>query len=265
MKGDEKGWFVRPGLARTAPNRGAGNLYRAAADNPDVVGGVPLDSVEAAVTAAVRLGYKIAEAQIDRTARLATRLREAGDQAAGPGSDRKALDATEQLVFKAMMSGLAWVEGVVADRANPVRRLASAQFRLLGSILGLLPAEDARTTRPATGTSPAEETPAVTQRARAHGRQRRRARVQPLIKHDARGRAVQVRQWELSTGASGTYQLTFFSDVPDRDPIEGRLHVSGRGSPTLTLATSGKTAPGLWKAAVCDGEGVQIGYIEVAL
>ena len=106
-------------------------------------GGVPLDSVESAVTAAVRMGYKVAAAQIERTARIARRFRDAGDQAAGArrdqgeSSERKALDASEQLIFKALMAGLGWLEGVAADNGNPVRRIAAAQFQMLGAMLGL--------------------------------------------------------------------------------------------------------------------------------
>ena len=71
-------------LERYAAQSAAGNFYRAGARRrSDAVGGMPSTASSAAVTAAVRLGYKVAEAQIDRTARLARRLRDAGDQAAG--------------------------------------------------------------------------------------------------------------------------------------------------------------------------------------
>ena len=69
-------------------------------------------------------GYKVAEAQIDRSARLARRLREAGDQAVGPRSDRQALDATEQLVFRAMMARPELARRVRRPRrGNPLKRL----------------------------------------------------------------------------------------------------------------------------------------------
>ena len=78
---------------RTGPRRSAANFYRSASGSGVVIGGVPMDTVEDAVTAAVRMGYKIAQAQIDRTTRIAQRFKDAGERAAGPHSDRQALDA----------------------------------------------------------------------------------------------------------------------------------------------------------------------------
>ena len=77
------------------PDRGAANFYRSASDNDAAVGGVPLDSVEAAVVAAVRMGYKIAAEQIDRTERHRPAAAPGGRQGrrrrqrpAGAGCDR---------------------------------------------------------------------------------------------------------------------------------------------------------------------------------
>jgi len=58
--------FVRP-VTRTGPRRSAANFYRSASGSGVVIGGVPRDTVEDGVTAAVRMGYQIAQAQIDRT------------------------------------------------------------------------------------------------------------------------------------------------------------------------------------------------------
>jgi hypothetical protein len=268
--------FTRPPLERYGPNRGAANFYRASVDDPNAIGGIALDSVEAAVTAAVRLGYKVAEAQIDRTSRLARRMRDAGDRATGgtsdkQRSDKKALDATEQLIFKAMMAGLSWLEGAAADPGNPVRRLATAQFQLLGSLLGLLPSD-----QPLAGSSralenrPADdsgEAPPIRSATRPSPAGRR----PPLVKHaktrDGRlvRRAVRVGDWELSSEApAGKYPLIFHGAGSGAATIPGELHVSRTGS-TLTVKTSGKSAAGLYKTAVCDDDGVQIGYIELTL
>ena len=72
---------------------------------------MPLIAAEDAVVAAVRLAYQVAETQIERSARLARRLRKAGDRAVGARSDRKAVDATEQMIVRAMMGALTWLEG----------------------------------------------------------------------------------------------------------------------------------------------------------
>ena len=47
------------------------------------IGGVPLTTAEDTVVAAVRLAYKVADAQIEHSMRLAQRLRTAGDRQAG--------------------------------------------------------------------------------------------------------------------------------------------------------------------------------------
>ena len=134
-----KSAWSRPQLERDRPIRThVGGFYRTADGSDAGIGGVPLTTAEDAVVSAVRLAYKVADAQIAQSMRLAQRLRKAGDRQAGEHSDRKALDATEQLVFRAMMGALAWVEAATAtEEGSPLMRLLSSQYRLLGSLLGL--------------------------------------------------------------------------------------------------------------------------------
>jgi hypothetical protein len=268
MNRRDAGWFERPRPARTAPHRGAANFYRAApGDATGAAGGVPLDSVEAVLVAAVRTGYKIAEAQVDRSARLAQRLRQAGDRAAGPGSDRQALDATEQLVFRAMMSGLGWFEGVAADRGNPLRRAASAQYRLLGSLLGLTSSDEpeARPGAPEPSSTHARgsDPPRPTSRAS----RRPRAVESPQIRHTgSERRPVRVRQWELGPDTPpGDYRVVLYGPDAATGTIDGVLTVRRRHVAVLTLETRRDAKRGVWRAAVCDEPGTQVGYIEVEL
>jgi hypothetical protein len=260
--------FERPLLKRTAPRRSIANVYRSSGGGA-AVGGVPLDSVEAAVVSAVRMGYKIAAAQIDRTERLAQRLRQAGDQAAGPGSDRQALDATEQLVFRAMMGGLSWLEGIATDGGNPLKRLAAAQYRILGSFLGLSPADKPPVRRGRRRDDSAEDheasPPAPAGRAAAVAQRPTRARLK--IRHETpEGRAVEVRRWHLAGAAApGQDPITFYSNKPGAGTIGGALIVTLKGAPTLSLATPPAAAPGLWKAAICDEQSMQIGSVEIVL
>jgi hypothetical protein len=268
MNNDHAG-FVRPSLKRTGPNRGAANFYRAAGAPGEAVAGVPIDSVEAAVVAAVRMGYRIAAAQIDRTERLAKRLRQAGDQAAGPGSDRQALDATEQLVFRAMMAALGWLEGVASDRSNPLKRFATAEYRILGSLFGLTPSEEPRVppSRPPDDVSD--------QKPRSRSARSRYAasgpppplHIQPLIRHKGpTRRAVQVRHLELADSAApGEYPVSFYSTRASARTIDGMLIVGDTGAPTLILTTPDDVRSGQWKGAICDDQDMQIGYIELAL
>jgi hypothetical protein len=257
---------TRPPLARRAPNRGAANFSRAASDNPDVVGGLPLDSVESAVTAAVRLGYKVAQAQVDRSARIARRFRDAADEAAGKDSERKAVDATEQLIFKALMAGLGWFEGVAADPGHPLKRLATAEFRLLGSMFGLIPPDPAPTpAAPAAATPSAEPTIEAARRTAAFT-PAARTRGYPQVKLDARAdlrRAVRVEACTLATDARAVYPLTFYSEG-DQGTITGDLTVAEAGS-LLRVQTSAAATAGRYTAAICDSDGLQLGYLVIAL
>lgn len=265
-------WRQRPPVARTRPNRAAGNFYRAASDDPHAIGGLPLDNVEATVTAAVRTGYRIAQAQLDRSARLARRLREAGDEATGVGedgqrSDVKALDATEQLIFKGIMSGLSWFEGVAAEGNNPIKRLASAEFRLLGSMLGLLPADAVNAAaRASAGFSQAS---AVSESARGGPP----LRSLPQIRHKKNGsgqakgrtaaRPVRVRAWELPPEVEGQFEMVFFHR--DSTSLSGTLVVAQTGAAVLTLATPATAPAGIYKGAVCDDDGLQLGRLEIVI
>jgi hypothetical protein len=264
--------FRRPRLPRRGPNRRAGNFYRAASDNPDVRAGVPLDSIEAAVVAAVRMGYKVASSALDRTAVVGARLREAGDAAVRPDdpsaedgaaeadSRRGALDATEQIIFKTLLSGLGWLEGVAADRRNPIRRVASAQYQMLGSLLGLLP-ED----RPER--SAAESSSPLSDREDAPPRRRQQVhREEPeetlQIRCEKPSRLVRVTRWSLTRPVAAHHVVVFYNDHDD-STLHGVLDVAAAGEATLTLR--GDIVPGRWQAAIYRSDGLQVGYIELTI
>jgi hypothetical protein len=271
MNASQSGRIERPPLTRYGPNRGATTFYRAAVDDPHAIGGVQLDSAEAVATAAIRLGYRIADAQVSRVGRIASRLREAGDQATGGSgddtrSDKKALDATEQLIFKTMLSGLSFLEGMAADRANPLRRLATAQFQILGSLLGLLPSErTAGSAGPTPPAPPARHEPPQAPAAPA-GPWRDPRGHPPRIKHASareERRHVQLSDWSLPALATAKYELLFHGADP-AGAFSGSLQVSRRDS-LLTVHASIKTPAGAYKAAVCDDDGVQLGFIELTV
>jgi hypothetical protein len=275
MNPQPKRRFTRPLLSRHGPNRAATNFYRVSGDNPDAIGGIALDSVEAAATAAVRLGYRIAEAQIDRTTRIAQRMRAAGDRATGGSSDskrsdRKALDATEELIFKGLMAGLGFLEGAAADRGNPIRRPATAQFQMLGSLLGLMPDQD--TARRRRTESPVDDDDVVVDQTPKGVSQRapRATRRPPQVKHAPRAgsggrRAVRVTEWELSSDApAGHYPLMFYPAAPPATAFPGELGVTRSGA-TLTVKTSAKTRAGRYQAAICADDGLQVGFIELTV
>jgi hypothetical protein len=220
------------------------------------------------VVGVVRMAYRVAEAQIDRSARLARRLREEGDRAVGPGSPEKALDATERIVFRTAMSFVEWLEGLAADRGNPLQRLASAQYRILGAMLGLVPGDG---TEPRDGRAP-DRAPGRGASARPAVGLARREEAPPFavrIKHAGRERrAVRVRVWEYAGGTGARQKIPVkFYHVRDgsKPPLEGEIVIAGRRAATLTLTTPPSAPPGRWRAAFCDADGVQVGAMEILL
>ncbi|MDB5947272.1 MAG: hypothetical protein JWQ33_2298 [Ramlibacter sp.] len=261
--------WSRPRPTRSGPRRNAGGLYRTAEGADGASGGVPLNTANAAVVAAVRLAYRVAEAQIDRSTRLAQRLRDAGDQEAGPHSDQKALDAAEKLVLKTMMSGLEWWEGSVAEGRCPVKRLAAAEYQMLGSILGLGPAKHAK--KPPTDDA-AAATSSAAWAADANGIGRKPAtamrRLQVVHKGERKDRRpVRIEAWEITlAGALQTVVYFFNADHGENEPIEAELEVSADNADIrLMIATPPRATPGRWKCAVCDSADVQVGSIEISL
>jgi hypothetical protein len=255
--------YTRPELEVSRPNRCTGGFYRAADAGGQTMGGVPLDSAEAAVVAAVRMGYKVAATQIDRSARLARRLREAGDRVGGGDSARQTVDATERLVFRSMMTGLTWLEALAAERGSPLGRMAAAQYSLLGKILGLGPGTEPSATAPA---RPGGEAPGPA--AAATGGD---ASGKPPIKVRLFGeknalRAVKVVHFELAGARTGTFDL-FFHHIDDRDAaaLPGTLDVHDDGTAALQLQTKKAAPSGTWRAPVCAPDGEQVGIVEIAL
>lgn len=254
--------FSRKALTATSPTRLAGGFYRTAqgAGN-DALGGVPLVSAEAALTAAVRLGYRVAAAQVDRSADWARRLRTAGDQAVGPNSDLHAVDSIERLLFKSMLSGLEWLEGVTAEQGSPLKRLAATEYQWVGSLLGI----DGKPPRPS-GHTP---TSAPTQHAAA-------APEPPVsppsavpwrlrIKHKGVPRAVFVSGWDCApiTSQGDGIGLRFVARSRPAMEIPGSLTTPLDGNPAVLTLTIRKGAPSdTWSAAICD-EGEQVGTIEI--
>jgi|AP12_2_1047962.scaffolds.fasta_scaffold02922_2 hypothetical protein len=254
--------YVRPPLPVSRPNRRAGGFYRSAGAKSQSMGGVPLDSAEAAVVAAVRMGYKVAATQIDRSARLARRLRDAGDRVSGGDSTRQAVDATERLIFRSMMAGLTWLEVLAAERGSPLRRLAAAEFSLLGKVLGVMPVEKAAAAETGSG----EDRPTSGSAARARTPAEAPLRVKLTGDKRAR-RAVTIVHWAVDRADRADPFEVYFHHAGGNGAavIDGKLHLVPRGTPELALATRKESPSGIWRASVCTEEGVQMGIIEIEL
>ena len=260
-----KSAWSRPQLERDRPIRTVGGFYRTADGSDAGIGGVPLTTAEDAVVSAVRLAYKVADAQIAQSMRLAQRLRKAGDRQAGEHSDRKALDATEQLVFRAMMGALAWVEAATAtEEGSPLMRLLSSQYRLLGSLLGLSVTDRSNLSQ----SHPPDTEPAIPRTLSpapaVSASQADRLRV---VHTGKSRRPVLVKRFRLMRdGPVPETSLEFYSaESVEHDPIEAVLETDDGGRATLKLDTPRNAPTGLWKAAVCLDDDAQVGLVEIEL
>lgn len=218
---------------------------------------MPLGSANDVVVAAVRLAYDVANAQIDRSDRLARRLREAGDRATGDASEATALDAVDGLVTKALMSGLEWWETSVAQGRCPTTRLFAAEYRLLGTMLGFIAPSEPVPPSPAAGAVPPSPAAGAVPLATALGV------VIVHLDEPVLRRAVTVEAFVLAGTVTAAIYFCHCAQ-PDLDRWQAQIDQGPDGRTRLSLAT-GARAAGNWRAAICDADGVQLGMIEIAL
>jgi hypothetical protein len=253
----------RPRLPRVSPKRIAGGFYRTVGNT---LGGVPLLTMEDAVTSAVRMAYKVASAQVERSSRLARRLRDAGDRAVGPDSDRQALDATERLVFRTMMGGLTWLEAAAAERDSPLKRLLAAEYGLLGSLLGLGAASPPVTKDESTSTDEATAGRSARYADEKAATGSAMERSVKIVHAKPPFRPVRIGAIEFGEVAPAGYGLMFYSvERVQSKPIAAELLVRAKRDITLTLATPIRAPTGRWQAAITDVNRRQVGFIEILL
>ncbi len=251
------GRYRRPALVRTRPDRHFSGYYRSA-ENGDGGGEIPR-SAEQAIVQAVRMAYRVAEEQISRSARLASRLKRAGDAEAGPDGDRQALDALARLALKAAMAGLGWMEAAAAEPGSPLRRAASAQYHLVGSLLGLS----------ANGNvAPAHEPPpeaAPAPRAPVGARPPPKTRI--VYAADAARRPVLDQRERLQDlPDASAFDAHFYSATARAaEPITGTLETGTAGERTLRLPMRADCQAGWWAAAICSPDGTLLGHVEIRL
>lgn len=255
----------QPPPERTRPNRSAGGFYRSEADSPS---GEPVLG-EQAVVSVLRAAYKIADAQFDRGARFAKRLRAAGDKATGGDGSLHALDASEQLVFKTMMTALSMLEAAAAQRGSPLKRLLSSQYRLLGGLIGIIPDEaraapgnEQRSEQAEAGTNPTGSQRTARARAASPAES-----ISIRLGKDIRGRRlVRIGAVHFAGGAAGRrFVLRFYHERGACDPLDGTYSVDGEGRGRLSITTTAEAPAGVWRAVLCRPDGTQLGFIEVVL
>jgi hypothetical protein len=255
--------WSRPEIKRAGPVRRAGGFYRSAEGGEPGIGGVPLTTAEDGVVAAVRLAYKVADEQINRGARLGQRLREAGDKAVGPRSDKKAVDATEKLLFDAAMGALSWIEGLAAEDGSPLTRFLTAQYRILGSLLGI---EAGRpSAMPGARKESAAAGPDTQSPEHIDPQDRRNPHVSVVLRGKCR-RPVRLVRLDHDGKAPLDTQVLFYSVAHiESNEMTGQLTVNKDGHAMLAIEVDRLAASGRWKAAICDRDSVQLGTIEIEL
>lgn len=248
---DDEKLAARPHLASTAgPVRNASGLFRAAdGSGPAALGSVSRTAAEDAVVAAVRMAYKVADAQVQRSARLAERLHRAGG-AAPEGARAQAPGAFDHLTSRSLMEKVGWLEGLATEANGPLQRLIAAQYELIGALFG--------------AASPVQREPSPTkEKGREPG-----AKTTPAVRIFLEGeekRAVSLGRCEVARGALSEIPLAFYPvEAPGGDRLEGAFSRTANVA-TLTVATSLRAPAGRWRAAVCKKDGEQIGVIEIEI
>ncbi|WP_088280734.1 hypothetical protein [Ideonella sp. A 288] len=259
---DGHGRYRRVPSAASGPDRRVGGFYRSSDGDagPRRVIGRPLASTEDAVIAAVRLAYDVADAQVDRSLRIASRLKAAGDTATGTDSDRLALQSLERLALRAGESALAWIELSAAEPGSPLRRVLAAEYRWLGRLFGLTDQAPAATAgSPTSGNVQAAPVPTGGTEATPP----RDPAVLPMMRSEV-PRPVRVSLQAQSDLGSEPLRCVF--SVPGEKPVPALLRFDARRQawvlelPDLTAHSSAT-----WTAAACADDGVQVAIVKLEL
>lgn len=246
--------FHRSKPEAPGPERGAGGLMRTAGAG---IAGVPLDSLEAVAVAAVRTGYRVADAHILRVQELGQRLRGAGEAAVGAEPEMQALEAVDSLISQSVLAGVGLLEGAAAEPGGPLHRFLAAQVRLFAGARGLGGAAG-----PPPAASSAREPPAAEP-------PRRRASASTLsIRHlgEVRRRVLVVDCELRATDRATTFErIAFFhAQELDASPLTAAVRATTTG-PILELDVERNAPAGLWNAAVCTDDGTQVGWIQIEI
>jgi hypothetical protein len=247
---------------------------------------LPLQTAEDAAVAAVRLGYRVVDAQIERGLDMARRLRGAADRA-GAGDPRDVLDSAERLLSRGLLLGVESLEAFANTPGSPLRRLLTAQFRLLASFFGVDAGRELRGAESrflesllglnvdealarAAGTSKRHEGDTTTQPPAGRPALGARTVRHVRIRHSERSsqRAVSVVRFELyppfpRTRTIRPLQFHYVSDK-SAQRIAATLSVAPQEPPVLEVTTTDETS-GRWRAAICQDDGEQVGIVEIEL
>lgn len=265
--------WTRPPLAERVPNRNIGGLARTADidHNGTTLAGVPMQTVSDAVIATVKLGYKVADTQIARGRRVGRSLKGAA-QRAGAKDANVVIDNTERLLAQAVGLGLEWLESAATAEQGPVRRVLKSEYRLIGRVLGLLtdeavPASTGKAD--AAASSKGDNRPAAERSAEhATDRDTERPTSGLLVRHRAvaeQRRDVQIVRATWRRRDDRPITVHFHHRNGERGTVLAGTLERANGRDVLALTTTPDLPSGVWRAAVCDADGLQIGTLEIEL
>jgi hypothetical protein len=266
-----RGPWRRPSEQETGPDRSFGGYYRTS--DRKVSGkdfrGVPLQTAEDAAVAAVRMGYNVIDAQIERGLDMARRLRGAATSAGVRTAD-DVLDQAENLLSRTAVLGLEWLETAANEPGSPLTRLLAAQYRMLGSFLGLVkppepprPAETAQAP-PAAPATASEQDPASPAAAAASASHR-----QVRIQHGGGStlRAITIVSFDVGgppaaddTPVDATFHCTSTTTL---ETLTGQLRHEAGGRWILEVWTTNQQPSGRWRAAICNAQREQVGIVDI--
>jgi hypothetical protein len=260
-------WSRPPQPALSGPDRSFGGYYRTS--DRKVSGkdfrGVPLQTAEDTAVAAVRMGYGIIDAQIERGLDMARRLRGAAARA-GAKDANDVLDQAENLFSRGAALGLEWLESVANQPNSPLTRLLTAEYRMLGSLFGLATA-DKPAADPASQTPQATSTQGdVSEPSAPPPASRRRVRIKHV--DNSTKRAVTIVTFDVSASPppnTPPYELIFHLTSGTTEQFEATLKREADGTSALEIETTNQQPPGRWRAAICDSAGEQLGIVEIEL
>jgi hypothetical protein len=260
--------WVRENPKVLRPNRAFGGYYRSADKQIDgsVFRGVPLQTAEDAVVAAVRMGYRVVDEQIDRGMRIAGNLRSAANRV-GSGEPKQLLDNTEKLISKSVLSALQWIEGAAADPDHPLRRLVSAEYRMLGALFGM-PFETTKS-KPR-GDHDSESSSSPPKPDARFSRAAPRAVIVNPIEKTRRRPIKKILVLDLygdlpEKGIDLEFRLTAPVSNPIYSMIPGGITRINPGKMQLSVKAETSHASGIWCAGIFDSNDEQIGLIEIEL
>ena len=189
------------------------------------------------VEAIVRMAYRVAESQSERSQRLAQRL------SCGSGDADTVWNEIEDQAREVLKVGT----DAAAVNLAALKQLVQSECKVLQALLSLLGIDSC-------GGNDGTQMPKVSPVRIVH------------VADTADRRAVLVQAWRLHGEPPDGTRLHFIHVEHPSDPrIEAELSLAEMGPPRLALRTPAEARSGLWRSPICDSNDVQVGIIDILL